>query len=40
MALLTRTPTRTRVNADNFIDVANSPEYADCRIELIDGGDC
>ena len=37
MALLTRTPTRTRVTADNFIEVANSPEFADCRIELIDG---
>ncbi len=35
MALLTRTPART--SAEDFLEVANLPEYADCRVELVEG---
>lgn len=37
MALLTRSPAATRLSAEDFLDVANSPEYADSRVELIEG---
>ncbi len=35
MALLTRTP--ARASAEDFLEVANMPEYADCRVELVEG---
>ena len=37
MALLTRNQTQIRVTADNFMEFANSPEFDDCLVELVEG---
>ncbi len=38
MALLTRpAPADMRISVEEFMQIANSPEYADCRVELVEG---
>ena len=37
MALLTRSPADTRLSVEDFLEIANRPEYADCRVELVEG---
>ena len=37
MALLTRPPATTRLNVEDFLAIASQPEYADCRVELVEG---
>ena len=37
MALLTRPPATTYINVEDFLQIASQPEYADCRVELVEG---
>ncbi|MCY4146639.1 MAG: Uma2 family endonuclease [Chloroflexi bacterium] len=37
MTLLTRVPAAARLNVEDFLEIANSPEYADCLVELAQG---
>ena len=37
MALLTRSPADTRLSVEDFLEIANRSEYADCLVELVQG---
>ena len=37
MALLTRPPATTYINVEDFLQIASQPEYADRRVELVEG---
>ncbi|MCY4465163.1 MAG: Uma2 family endonuclease [Chloroflexi bacterium] len=37
MALLTRSPAETRLSVEEYLKIASRPEYADCRVELVEG---
>ena len=37
MALLTRSQTETRLSAEEYLEIASRPEYADCLVELVQG---